>query len=116
MKYIVLQITDLLYIKYESKESIVVQSTHLTNYWMETTRGHVKYNWKKVGGEIYVQQFNPERKKYGIQELTLKIDHNISGTKGPNEKCKNNKIIILKVAENSIIVAEEIMIMTWDMG
>ena len=48
----VLQIIDLLYIKYsrsmyESQESIVM---YTSNHWMETTRERVcQYYWKKVG-------------------------------------------------------------------
>ena len=61
MTSIVLQIIDLLYIKYESPEPIVIQST----YWMETTRmgfklsnttgrkWEVKYMYKY----IHTQQF-----------------------------------------------------------
>ena len=44
---------------------------------------------------MYTYKFNPkiklERKKYGIQVLRLKIDHKISSTKDPKERCSKNK-------------------------
>ena len=48
----VLQIIDLLYIKYKIQESIVI---YISNHWMETTRERVcQYYWKKVGNVLYV--------------------------------------------------------------
>ena len=89
-----MQIEDLLYIKYESQEFIEI---YITNYWMETTGGHVKYHRKKVGDEIYThiqsQEEGKTERKYGTTgELNPKIDRKISSHKGPKDRCsKNNK-------------------------
>jgi hypothetical protein len=69
---------------------------------------------------IYLfNNFNPKNKEsrekmYGTRELELKIDHKISSTECPKERCSENnkKINRLEVAGNSIIVAEEIVIAT----
>ena len=71
----VLQVMDLLYIKYESQESIVM---YISNHWVETTRERVcQYYWKKVGDVLYVH-INPVSKKnpeniYGTRKLKPKI-------------------------------------------
>ena len=44
---IILQITDLLFIKNRSRN--LSRSKYITNYWMATTREHIEYHWKKVG-------------------------------------------------------------------
>ena len=72
---IVLQITDLLYIKYETQESMVIKSIYLTNYGMETTREGMSNTAERmyICGRLNMctfNKFNPknnesERKKYG---------------------------------------------------
>ena len=53
-------------IKYESQESIDIKVHVISNYWMETTKGRVKYRKKKVGDDIYIHifnKFNPKNKE-----------------------------------------------------
>ena len=58
----VLQIIDVLYIKYESQESIVM---YISNHWMETMRERVcQYYWKKVGDVLYVHSKKQTPKRY----------------------------------------------------
>ena len=58
----VLQIIDVLYINYESPESIVM---YISNHWMETTRERVcQYYWKKVGDVLYVHSKKQTPKRY----------------------------------------------------
>ena len=52
----VLQIIDVLYIKYES---IVM---YISNHWMETTRDVYQYYWKKVGDFCMYTPKNKPRK------------------------------------------------------
>ena len=58
------------------------------------------------------RKIKPERKKYGIQKLKSKVDHKIYSTKGLKERCSKNNKKITKTWRrgNSIIVAEEILI------
>ena len=49
----VLQIIDLLYIKYESQEPIEIK-VHIYLLDEDEERGHVNCSWKKVGDVIYV--------------------------------------------------------------
>ena len=70
----VLQIIDLLYIKYESQESIVM---YISNHWMETTRERVCL--EGGGGCVILctlQKTNP-KKIYGTRKLKPKSDHRI---------------------------------------
>ena len=88
----VLQIIDLLYIKYESQESIVM---YISNHWMETTRERVcQYHWKKVGDVLYVHSKKQPLKSYMAPESSnRKSDYKIySNLKGSKERCsKKNK-------------------------
>ena len=72
----VLQIIDLLYIKYESQESIVM---YISNHWMETTRERVcQYHWKKVGDVLYVHSKKQPLKRYMVPESSnRKFDYKI---------------------------------------
>jgi hypothetical protein len=63
-------------------------------------RGHVKYQRKKVGDEIYVHIFNKSNlknketeTKHGTRELIPKIDHKTISTKGSKERYSKNKRI-----------------------
>ena len=59
-----LQIIDLLYIKYESQESIVMC---ISNHWMETTRDRVcQHYWKKVGDVLHVHSKKQTPKRYSM--------------------------------------------------
>ena len=80
----VLQIIDLLYIKYESQESIV------NNHRMETTRERVcQYYWKKVG-DVHSQKQTPKR-YMAPERSNRKSDYKIY-SKGSKETCsKKNK-------------------------
>ena len=98
----VLQIIDLLYIKYESQKFIVM---YISNHWMETTRERVcQYYWRKVGDVLYIctlQKTNPE--EYMAPESSnRKFDYKIY-SKGSKKRCsKNNKISGLEVQLKTI--------------
>ena len=91
---IVLQITDLLYIKYETQEPMVIQSIYSTQLWNgDDERGHAKYDWKKVGGEIFVHSTNsiPRTMKAERKKCANQIGHKIPNTKSSKERCSKNK-------------------------
>ena len=83
----VLQIIDVLYIKYESPESIVM---YISNHWMETTRERVcQYYWKKVG-DVHSKKQTPKR-YMAPEPSNRKSDYKIY-SKGSKESCsKKNK-------------------------
>ena len=74
----VLQIIDVLYIKYESQKFIVM---YISNHWMETTRESVcQYYWKKVGDVLYVHSKKQTPKRLGYmapESSNRKSDHKI---------------------------------------
>ena len=89
---IVLQIIDVLYIKYKSPESIVL---YISNHWMETMRERVcQYYWKNVGDVLYVHSERQTPKRYTVapESSNRKSDHKIysKGSKGRSSK-KNKK-------------------------
>ena len=62
---IALQITDLL-VHQVPELGIYRDKKYISNYWMETTRGYVKYRRNTVGDEIYIHifnKFNPKNKE-----------------------------------------------------
>ena len=71
-KWIVLQITDLLYIKYETQESMVIKSIYPTNYGMETTREGMSNTigrmWESKYS-MYIQQNNPKNNESREKEV-----------------------------------------------
>ena len=105
---IVLQITDLLF-KYASQEPM-----YIFKYFIERA---CQYYWKKVGDVILYVPVNSVPKKTNPkrhmepESSNQKLVITYTATKGSKESCsKNNKKINrLEVAENSIIVAEEII-------
>ena len=78
------------------------QSKYLTIGWRAREgMPHVEYHWQKIWRwDIYIfNGFNPTNnlketeRKYGTQEFIQKIDHKVSSTKDPIERCReNNKI------------------------
>ena len=87
----VLQVVDLLYIKYESQEIIVM---YISNHWMETTRESVcQYYWKKVGDVLYVhsQKDPPKRYMMAPECSNRKSDYKIYSKGSKERSSKKNK-------------------------
>ena len=87
----VLQVVDLLYIKYESQEFIVM---YISNHWMETTREGMSILLEESEGcsICTLQKQTPKRYMMAPESSNRKSDHEIysKGSKGRSSK-KNKK-------------------------
>ena len=84
----VLQIIDRLYIKYESRESVVM---YISKHWMETARERVcQYHWKKV---LYVHSKKQTPKRYMMvpENSNRKSDYKIYSKGSKERSSKKNK-------------------------
>jgi hypothetical protein len=98
---------------------------HSTNILLDgDERGHVKYhrNLKKVGDEIYYIYINRKKKEKPRESTEPENSNQKLITKDPAPKRDVSRTTTrtktkyrLDVAGNSIIVVEEIVIVTWDM-
>ena len=93
----------------------MIQSTYLTIGWRQREKRVCQIQLEESGRcGTYVHKFSLKN-TYGTRKLKPRIDHKIYSTKGSKrDVAKTTKKNRLEVVGNSLIVEDEMVIVTWD--